>query len=466
MSSRTRCRPKWQAHRASGDRAASRRADAAHRAVGDWWKPIDGDLPALRILLLLAAVVGVPYFVLSTTGPLVQAWFARLYPGRSPYRLYSLSNIGSLAALLTYPFFVETTLARRYAGLCLVAGVHRLRSADRHSGAVACGDCDDALTIWRRISATSRDRGRRTGRQAHRRSAGRSAKDRTKPQPDAAAAGRPAHRLAGAGGAGFDGVSGDHEPSVPGHRRRAVHVGHSAEPVSAVVHHLLRQRAVVFAQDVWLLARSDDSVADGHQKYTPSITAGISAESRSRPSRAECDDRRRPSVRRSRCERSNDALTVQLAVFRQRYVFEGRLGRESGREWLESAPVVFGEHASLDKNKDGKLTRELPSRRAACDDEPIPTARYRSGIQPAGRRRESRLVFDVDTYDFKEHVFALSARLHVALFLICMVCHGELVKSKPQPKYLTSFYLSISAGGALGGLFVALDLPADFQDAL
>src|SRR5262245_41375084 len=76
----------------------------------DAWKPADGSMPALRILMLLTAVVGVPYFVLSTTGPLVQAWFARLYPGRSPYRLYSLSNIGSLAALLTYPFLVETTL--------------------------------------------------------------------------------------------------------------------------------------------------------------------------------------------------------------------------------------------------------------------------------------------------------------------------------------------------------------------
>src|SRR5262245_22937128 len=73
------------------------------------WKPIDGDMPAFRILTLLAAVVAAPYFVVSTTGPLVQAWFARLYPGRSPYRLYSLSNIGSLAALLTYPFLIETS---------------------------------------------------------------------------------------------------------------------------------------------------------------------------------------------------------------------------------------------------------------------------------------------------------------------------------------------------------------------
>jgi hypothetical protein len=71
------------------------------------WKPADGRLPALRILMLLTAVVAAPYFVLSTTGPLIQAWFARLYPGRSPYRLYSLSNIGSLAALLSYPFAIE-----------------------------------------------------------------------------------------------------------------------------------------------------------------------------------------------------------------------------------------------------------------------------------------------------------------------------------------------------------------------
>src|SRR4030095_3893561 len=50
------------------------------------------------------------YCLLSTPGPLVQAWFARLYPGRSPYRLYALSNVGSLLALLTYPFLFETTL--------------------------------------------------------------------------------------------------------------------------------------------------------------------------------------------------------------------------------------------------------------------------------------------------------------------------------------------------------------------
>src|SRR5262249_26442315 len=71
------------------------------------WKPLDSSHPTGRILLLLAATVGLPYFVLSTTGPLVQAWFARTWPGQSPYRLYALSNLGSLAALVTYPFVFE-----------------------------------------------------------------------------------------------------------------------------------------------------------------------------------------------------------------------------------------------------------------------------------------------------------------------------------------------------------------------
>jgi hypothetical protein len=69
--------------------------------------PAGLDPPALSILRLLAVHVGLPFFLLSTTGPLVQAWSARAFPERSPYRLYALSNIGSLAALLTYPFLVE-----------------------------------------------------------------------------------------------------------------------------------------------------------------------------------------------------------------------------------------------------------------------------------------------------------------------------------------------------------------------
>jgi hypothetical protein len=65
-------------------------------------KPTDSSMPTWRILALLTAAVGLPYFVLAATSPLVQAWFSRCWPGRSPYRLYALSNAGSLLALLSY----------------------------------------------------------------------------------------------------------------------------------------------------------------------------------------------------------------------------------------------------------------------------------------------------------------------------------------------------------------------------
>ena len=77
---------------------------------GEGWRPAGADSPLLIILGLLAVTVGLPYFTLSATGSLVQAWFTRTHPGRSPYALYALSNIGSLLGLLTFPFVVEPRL--------------------------------------------------------------------------------------------------------------------------------------------------------------------------------------------------------------------------------------------------------------------------------------------------------------------------------------------------------------------
>ncbi len=74
---------------------------------GDSWKPAADAQPILQIVKLLAACVGLPYFILSSTGPLLQRWFSLQAPGTSPYRLYALSNVGSLLALISYPFVVE-----------------------------------------------------------------------------------------------------------------------------------------------------------------------------------------------------------------------------------------------------------------------------------------------------------------------------------------------------------------------
>ena len=71
------------------------------------WKPSPDTDPTSRILLLLATTIGLPYFLLSTTGPLVQAWFARSFPTATVYRLFALSNLASLVALIAYPPLIE-----------------------------------------------------------------------------------------------------------------------------------------------------------------------------------------------------------------------------------------------------------------------------------------------------------------------------------------------------------------------
>ncbi|NQT85779.1 ferrichrome ABC transporter permease, partial [bacterium] len=81
------------------------------------WKPEASAVdPTWYILLLLAVCVGLPYFVLSATSPLLQAWFRGACPWRSPYRLYALSNAGSLLALLSFPFVAEPALPLRTLG--------------------------------------------------------------------------------------------------------------------------------------------------------------------------------------------------------------------------------------------------------------------------------------------------------------------------------------------------------------
>ena len=78
------------------------------------WKPGPDTDPALRILLLLASTIGLPYFLLSTTGPLVQAWFARSFPSGTVYRLFALSNLASLVALVAYPPVIEPAITLQW----------------------------------------------------------------------------------------------------------------------------------------------------------------------------------------------------------------------------------------------------------------------------------------------------------------------------------------------------------------
>ncbi len=77
---------------------------------GDAWRPDGRGDPSAEILAMLVANVALPFFALAATGPLVAGWFSRRYPARSPYPLYAVSNLGSLVALLAYPFGLEPRL--------------------------------------------------------------------------------------------------------------------------------------------------------------------------------------------------------------------------------------------------------------------------------------------------------------------------------------------------------------------
>ncbi len=113
-------------------------------APGERLRPRPGDDPVWSILLLLTATIGLPFLTLSATGPLLQRWFSLVRPNVSPYRLYALSNAGSLLALISFPVFVEPHLPRAVQATAWAIGLA--------SFAVACSVC--AWLVWRDSLAT------------------------------------------------------------------------------------------------------------------------------------------------------------------------------------------------------------------------------------------------------------------------------------------------------------------------
>ena len=122
------------------------------------WKPAGDEDPVLRILGLLAATIGLPYFLLSTTGPLVQAWFARSFPSGTVYRLFALSNFASLLALVAYPPLIEPWTPTRsqslvwsggyvlFVALCAAAGFFSLRAVAASAGRTEGSSATEAAT--------------------------------------------------------------------------------------------------------------------------------------------------------------------------------------------------------------------------------------------------------------------------------------------------------------------------------
>jgi hypothetical protein len=134
------------------------------------WQPAPDANPSARIFATLIANVGLPFFVLSSTGPLLQAWFARVFPGRSPYPLYAASNLGSLLALVSFPLAIEPALplsstGRLWAwafavwGATLLACAWRARAAAEAAAAAPEGAAEvvrpSTALLWIGLSAVA-----------------------------------------------------------------------------------------------------------------------------------------------------------------------------------------------------------------------------------------------------------------------------------------------------------------------
>jgi hypothetical protein len=386
----------------------------------DMWKPADGNYPALRIMRLLLVVVGATYFLLSTTGPLVQAWFARLYPGRSPYRLYALSNVGSLAALLTYPFLFETTLMVNTQGYLWGLGFVVF------AGLIGIM----ALTMWREAQLDTPVQ--ETVQPAAAKPANKPAKPGDKPEAP----------------------PGDAAPSL------GLWIGWLALAATATMtflsftNHLSQDIAVV--PFMWVIPLSiyllTFILCFEYERWYSRKLFGVLALLSILWLAATLNYGEVDRV----MEMPQQAFKGKTIGFRYRAL---RLETE--------LPITFSELNNGMFDSIGKLVNGIDSVAQAMFKRP-------SRVQPNNQNQPDSelesaqkdadwISFECSCGEFTDHVVAISTSFMIVLFLICMVCHGELVKSKPSPKNLTSFYLSISVGGALGGLWVAIICPLIFK---
>jgi SAM-dependent methyltransferase len=265
------------------------------------WKPSGAGDPTLRILLLLAATIGLPYALLSATSPLLQAWYMRTHEATIPYRLFALSNFGSMLAILSYPFVIEPRVALPRQAIVWSLGYGAF--------VILC-----LFAAWNSSAAP-------------------------KPNPD---------------------------------RQQ----GDSSAP--QLVHQIL-WIALAACASILLLAVTSHLT----QNIAPIPLLWIAP------------------------------LSLYLLSFILCFESDRLYNRAIFLALLVAALYLLTKDASsLQHNAD--VTRLVP---ALCG----------------------------------------------ALFVCCMVCHGELARRRPHPRYLTQFYLMVATGGAIGGLFVALAAPRLFN---
>ena len=270
------------------------------------WRTAAAVDPSWRILALLAITIGLPYFLLSSTSPLLQACYAKTHKRAMPYRLFALSNLASMLALLSYPVLVEPNLAVRTQAAIWSTGYGVF--------AVLC-----AVAAWSATRGARVDEGVRPTAETTGREAGPTLGDRILWTAFAACA---------------------------------------TILLLAVTTHLTQDVAAI--PFLWILPLS-----------TYLLTFILCFES--------------PRVYRREIFLPLLALAIAFMAY-QLYPF---------RTSMEIRPQI--------------------------------------------------------------------ALLALSLLVCCMVCHGEVVRRRPAPQQLTSFYVSISLGGALGGIFVGLVAPRLFN---
>ncbi len=307
----------------------------------DAWKPSASHGPMLRILALLAATIALPYLALSSTGPLMQHWFALSCPGKSPYRLFALSNAGSLIALLGYPFYFESHFTRQTQARLWGAG----------------------LVLYALFTALAGWRLWRGARPRH---------DGSAVIPD-----RP----------GWTSVS-DHKDPAPD----------------------AKQMNTASAEECPTAQRADENARAPRGWLRGLLWLLL------------------PACASALLLAATNKLCLDVAVVPFLWVLPLAI-------YLLSFIVAF--------------------------DSPRWYARFPFTLA---------LILALGAFCWAMEsgadwpVWRQALTYGLALFVCCVVCHGELYRLRPPPERLTAFYLLISIGGALGGLFVGVVAPAVFTD--
>jgi hypothetical protein len=363
-----------------------------YQYVQDWSFPA-GSNPIISTLTLLGIVVGVPFFVVSTSAPLLQKWFA--YSGhpsaKDPYFLYAASNLGSLLSLYFYPLAIEPTF------------VLQSQSWIWFGGYILLGACIlyCALTMFKLAPPDDVIEAE-------------SAAEALKAQAAAAAA-APKEAVPAPSVESSTAVKAGPAPGTP-------------SPGGA--------RAIQRKKGMKLPGRADDHAPSTSHPAAPDISYG--AEAPMTPWR-----RIRwvflAAVPSSLMLGTTSYISTDLSPFPLIWIIPLSL-------YLLSFILVYLHFWT------GKRIFSIGAGYTIHD-------AFNFVIAPFAILGLALIVLDRGGFDVIWTTFGLM----IAFFAIALGCHGELAKDRPSTRYLTEYFLLMSVGGMVGGVFNGIIAPLVFQ---